>query len=42
MPYPQTEHSTASIQISTAFKDKDGMYDRIRKAKPITIGSRTL
>ena len=42
MPYPQTEHSMASIQISTTLKDKDGTYDRIQKAKPITIGSGTL
>ena len=42
MPYPQTEHNTASIPISTALQDKDGMYDRLRNAKPIPVGSGTL
>ena len=32
----------ASIALSTALQDKDGMYDRLRNAKPITAGSGTL
>ena len=29
----------ASIPISTTLQDKDGTYDRICNAKPITVGS---
>ena len=42
MPYPQTQHSTASIALSTALQDKDGTYDRLCNAKPMTAGSGTL
>ena len=32
----------ASIALSTALQDKDGTYDRLHNAKPITAGSGTL
>ena len=32
----------ASKTQSTALQDKDGMYNRLRKAKPMTVGSGTL
>ena len=42
MLYPQIQHSTATIALSTALQDKDGMYNRLRSSKPMTAGSRTL
>ena len=42
MLYPLTQHSMASIALSTALQDKDGTYDRLHNAKPIIAGSRTL
>ena len=36
MPYPQVQHSTASIALSTALQDKDGVYNRLCNAKPMT------
>ena len=32
----------ASIAVGTTLQDKDGTYDRLRNAKPITEGSGTL
>ena len=38
----KTYYSTATRPLSTALKDKNRMYDRLRNNKPITTGSRTL
>ena len=40
MPYPQAQHSTASKALSTALRDKDAMYNRLRKAKANDSGER--
>ena len=39
MPYPQVQHSTATIALSTALQDKNGTYNRLRNSKPMTAGS---
>ena len=38
----KTYYSTAARRLSTALKDKNRMYDRLRNTKPITTGSGTL
>ena len=40
MPYPQVQHSTASKALSTALRDKDATYNRLRKAKANDSGER--
>ena len=42
MLYPQVKHRTASKTLSTALRDKAATYNRLRKAKPMPAGSRTL
>ena len=40
MPYLQVQHSTASKALSTALRDKNAMYNRLRKAKANDSGER--
>ena len=42
MPYPQEQHHTASKTLSTASRDKAATHNKLRKAKPIPVGSGTL
>ena len=42
MLYPQEQHHTASKTLSTALQDKATTHNRLRKAKPIPAGGRTL
>ena len=42
MPYPQEQHRTASKTLSNALQDKATTYNRLRKAKSMPTGSRTL
>ena len=42
MPYPQEQHRTASKTLSTASGDKAATHNRLRKAKPVPVGSGTL
>ena len=42
MPYPQEQHHTASKTLSTASRDKAATHNRLHKAKPMPVGSRTL
>ena len=42
MPYPQAQHHMASKTLSTALQDKATTYNRLRKAKPMPVGSGTL
>ena len=39
MPYPYDYYSTATRQLSTAFKDKHTTADRLRNSRPIITGS---
>ena len=42
MLYPQEQHHTASKILSTASRDKAATHNRLRKAKPMRVGSETL
>ena len=42
MLYPQEQHRTASKTLSTASQDKATTHNRLRKAKPMLVGSGTL
>ena len=41
MPYLQEQHHTASKTLSTALRDKAATHNRLRKAKPMPVGSGT-
>ena len=42
MPYLQEQHRMASKTLITTLQDKAATHNRLRKAKPIPAGRRTL